>query len=98
MPFDDVGSDPNLGGHRTRNELCEVPMPRSEPVLQGLLQDSGQDRIDDLDADLLSDFAPQTVEDCLPFFQAAAGCDPRLAPSGSRWMTNEKDAPLAIVD
>ena len=72
-------------------------MPHPGAIGKGLLENAREDRLQRVQAHLLTHFATEAVHGGLPFLEAASRSDPRVAPTGRGNMTDQQDATSAVM-
>ena len=89
--------DPGAAHGTKRDELREVTVPHPGAIGKGLLENAREDRLQGVQAHLLTHFAAQAVDGGLPWLEAASGGDPRVAPTGRGHVTDQEDPTSAVV-
>src|SRR6266508_2325385 len=90
-------SGSELRGLRAGNELSEIPVPDPTAVRERFVDDSGEGRIRQLDADLLAHLAAQPPVRRLSGLQQTTGREPQV-PRGGSPDADQDDVSSAIVD
>src|SRR2546429_9136424 len=95
--LDDLMSGLEVAGSRAGDELREVSVAGAGTIGHRFMDDPGQRRFRQLDADLLAHLSPEAVVGPLPAFEESPGSEPW--PSlRCRLEAAEDDQPAAVMD